>query len=121
MTTGPKCVNALLAMGGGVDAVALIFRMFEATDKELMVEVITLALSLVRGCAMVPSNPLGEASSEPSPLSASNSSLGSKLRGEDDAGISSHLIPLLNTLHAPTSCRKIAEVSTCQNGPGDWW
>lgn len=113
-TIAPKSVAAALAMSGGVDAVALIFRMFEATDKELMVEATTLALSLVRGCAMVTRNPSGDASAEPS-LTSPYASLGSESRVEDGAGFSSHLLPLLKTLHAPTTCRRIAEVSMSSN------
>lgn len=114
-TTAPKSISAEIAERGGVNAVTLLFRMFEAADKELMTEALTLTVSLIRGCASVTKSPLGEdaSSSTPSLTSPLHSSLESHSKVEEgtyEMGSSAPLLPLLKVLHTPTTCRRVAEV-----------
>lgn len=92
---------------GGVDAVTLVFRMFEASDLELMVETLAFSLALTRGCAVTPPPPTDD-SSDGSSFLVSISSRGElQTRGKEDAA---ELAPLLRPLYTPTCCRRVADI-----------
>lgn len=99
-------VAAAIASAGGVAAVTLLFRMFEASDLHLMVEALTLALALARGCAATPAADVS--ASETSSLAASQAS-GSADAWRAQMAEPSPLLPLLRTLYAPSVCRRVAE------------
>ncbi|CAM9344248.1 unnamed protein product [Ectocarpus fasciculatus] len=100
-------VAADMASAGGVDAVALIFRMFGALDLELMVEALQFSLILARACGAVP---IDEAASETSSLASSSHSLAGD-RVVETAPEPSPLLPLLRPLYAPSVCKRVAEVA----------
>lgn len=97
-------VAAQMASDGCVDAVALIFRMFEALDLELMVEALQLSLVLARACAAVP--PADDAS-EASSLASSSQALAET----DEPAELSPLLPLLRPLYTPSTSKKVSEVA----------
>ncbi|CAB1119102.1 unnamed protein product [Ectocarpus sp. CCAP 1310/34] len=101
-------VAADMASAGGVDAVALIFRMFGALDLELMVEALQFSLILARACSAVPKDE--EPASETSSLASSSHSLVED-RVVETAPEPSPLLPLLRPLYAPSVCKRVAEVA----------
>ncbi len=104
---GSKTAVAVdLASAGGVDAVALIFRLFEALDSQLMVEALQFALVLACACAAVVTEE--ESSSETSSLASSSSRA---LAAADERSEPSPLLPLLRPLYAPSSCKRVSEVA----------
>ncbi|CBN77331.1 conserved unknown protein [Ectocarpus siliculosus] len=101
-------VAADMASAGGVDAAALIFRMFGALDLELMVEALQFSLILARACSAVPIDE--EPASETSSLASSSHSLVED-RVVETAPEPSPLLPLLRPLYAPSVCKRVAEVA----------
>lgn len=98
---GKATVAMEIASSGGVDAVALIFRMFEALDSELMMEALQFALVLAYACATaVPDN------SVPNPTSLESSSQALAVADE-----SSQPLSLLRPLYEPSVCKRVAEVA----------
>lgn len=105
-----QSVAVALASGGGVAAVTLLFRMFEALDIELMMEALSFALALARGCASMPV--LDDSSSE-TPSLAAPQILGSEEAAKEQIA-GPPLLPsirILRALYAPSVCRKIAEIA----------
>lgn len=97
-----------MVKAGGVDAVALIFRMFEASDLELMVETLAFSLALARGCAAKPAPPPADDSSSGSSFLVSTTSREeSGTREDEDVA---ELAPLLRTLYIPPCCSRVAEI-----------
>lgn len=116
---GTSCLAAELAAKGGVTAVALVLRMFDASDLELMEEALTLALTLTRGCVAASADVEDSLSSTASsPLSYSHMSGSRKQEPEQTR----ELLPLLSAFHTPLICRRIAEVTKTfpQNGKIQW-
>lgn len=106
-SVGHKSVAAAaIAAGGGVNAVALLFRMFGASDQELMVEAITLSVALTRASATAPISD-GSASE----ASSNASTPGDVAKTKRVVPDCSSFRALLHVLHAPSVCRRIAQVA----------
>lgn len=106
---GTTSVAVEIASAGGVDAVALIFRVFEAVDLRLVLEALQLALSL--SCACAAATATDDSASETSSLASSSQGLGKTSTKPETADQPSPWLPLLRPLYAPSFCRKVAEIS----------
>ena len=102
-------VAAAMASAGGVEAVTLLLRVFDASDLELMVEALNFALTLARGCAAATAV-RNDAFSDTSSLTTLHAS-GSAEAVRDPAAESASLLLLLRMLYAPSACRKVAEIA----------
>ena len=99
-------VAAQMASAGCVNAVALIFRMFEALDLELMVEALQLSLLLARACAAV-----APADDAPASEASSLASASGAIAVADEPAEPSPLLPLLRPLYTPSTCKRVSEVT----------
>lgn len=108
---GTTSVAVEIASAGGVNGVALIFRMFEALDLGLMLEALQFALLL--SCACAAATATDDSASENSSLaSSSQGGLGTGSNKHDTAEQQpSPLLPLLRPLYAPSFCRKVAQIA----------
>lgn len=116
---GTSCLAAELAAKGGVTAVALLLRMFDASDLELMEEALTLTLTLTRGCVAASADVESSLSSTASSLFNYSHVCGSR---EQEPEQTKELLPLLSAFHTPLVCRRFAEVAKRypQNGKIQW-
>lgn len=101
-------VAVAMASGGGVAAVTRLLRVFDASDLELMVDALSFALTLARGCAAVTIR--NDSFSDTSSLMSSHM-LGSAEASRDQAEESESLLLLLRTLYAPSVCRRVTEIA----------
>ena len=109
-------VATAMASAGGVEAVTLLLRVFDASDLDLMVEALTFALTLARGCgaaaaAAAAAAGRDDAFSDTSSLVASRASAESAEAARDQAAESASLMLLLRMLYAPSTCRRVAEIA----------
>lgn len=116
---GASCLAAELAAKGGITAVALLLRMFDATDLELMEDALTLALALTRGCVAASADAEDSLPSTASSLLSYSHVSGSK---EQEPEQTKQLLPLLSAFHTPLVCRRVAEFAKRfpQNGRIQW-
>lgn len=100
-------VAVAIATSGGIAAVALLFRMFDASDLDLMVEALTFALEMARGCTRGSSS---DDVSETSSLASRTQSVELEVRRREVTETCA-LLPLLQALHAPSVCRRMTEAA----------